>query len=246
MFQCVKRSDIGSVFVVTHDNTSPPQLLGTHASVVLRSAIVRLPFTSSHYSAPYNLYKLNMLNNLPTHLSAIVLVDSDVIFSPPFVRTALQYLRTSNATVVASRSSAGGTFHGVQSGVMAFDLKRLRALSPPWWSIFPKTLALPTAEQNLWEWEVTQPHSMLRYFPCGFHLETQLLQATLVDLGLNASEFPARVRCKNANRVRPMIAHGAAGMHSTLSAVVHRLDGFCKSSTARAGPQNSMARGRMP
>lgn len=78
-------------------------------------------------------------------------------------------------------------------------------------------------------------------FDCTRMRVAQLLLQPVTDLHLNRSVFRQQVHCQDADRVRPMVLHGAGGMRHTLSDVAHRLDGFC---TRSHGMSNGMERGQ--
>ena len=227
MFACPRQPSIGEFYVVSHRNRSAT-LFSRHSKYVSSSPNPTLPFVSDHYSAPYNLYKLDMLRHIPARLQEIVLIDRDVIMSPrflPCVEILLSRQKTPSLAMM-SVSSAGGAFQGLQSGVIAFRLPLLRKLGVEWWDVQGMPRRLPLAEQTLWDYFSKAKPDWIDHFPCGFHLETQVLQAALIDRGLSSRDrYPSAARCAN-DSARPRILHGAGGMRHALPALAAVLPEF--------------------
>lgn len=225
MFVYTTRNIIGDVYVVSDDNTSG-RIHFQYAQYVSSSPIPELPFVSSHYSAPYTLYKLDMLRHIPFYLDKVVLVDYDVILSPDFVIKIQQIMNNQKRVATMSVSSAGGKFHGLQAGVIAFQLSLLRKIGPTWWNISGLPHNLPLGEQTLWDHFSKVRPNWIGHLPCGFHLETQVLQAALIDFNLSLkTRYPKAIRCPNEAEI-PQIIHGAGGMRNKMAPLARVLPSF--------------------
>ena len=122
-------------------------------------------------------------------------------------------------------SSAGGKFKGLQSGVIAFRLSLLREMGYTWWNVSGIPYNLPLGEQTLWDHFSNVKSDWIQHLPCGFHLETQVLQAALIDHNLSiAARYPAARRCPTSGI--PHILHGAGGMKPYLAKLAHVLPSF--------------------
>lgn len=197
-----------------------------YAQYVSSSPIPELPFVSSHYSAPFTLYKLDILRHVPSYLDKIVLVDYDVILSPTFVIKIEQIMNNNKKVATMSVSSAGGKFSGLQAGVIAFQLSLLREIGYTWWNMNGIPHNLPLGEQTLWNHFSKVRPNWIEHLPCGFHLETQVLQAALIDFNLSRKTIhPIALRCPNQTE-SPQIIHGAGGMRNKMAELARVLPSF--------------------
>lgn len=226
IFACTTQKTLGNVYLVSDYNSSQTRL---HTKVPIHESSCEIPtfsFRSSHYSAPYTLYKLDMLRHLPSVIETVVLIDTDVIVSSNFVSDMTRHLTRTSKMATMSISSAGGRFYGLQAGVIAFRLSSMRMLGETWWNISGIPRDLQLAEQTLWDYFATSRPHWIGHLPCGFHLETQVLQAALIDYNLsNSKRFPSAIHCPTTT-TPPQILHGAGGMARTLEQLAWVLPSF--------------------
>jgi len=137
-----------------------------------------------------------------------------------------QIMKNHKRVATMSVSSAGAKFNGLQAGVIAFELSLLRKIGPTWWNIHGMPHNLPLGEQTLWNYFSKVRPDWIEHLPCGFHLETQVLQAALIDFNLSLkTRHPIAIRCPNQTE-SPQIIHGAAGMRNKMSQLARVLPSF--------------------
>jgi hypothetical protein len=177
-----------------------------------------LPFDSTgHYSGKNTLIKIAMLDHIPQTVRSVVLIDADTHSLPGSGRRfaeQLSLLQDEQFIAVGHtgvRERSGGRlfipplYAGINGGVMAFDLHAFRRFAKrycptgPWYTCVAQRwrgqkrggLAYAAvADQTVWMELLTAHPKIHRYFPCGFHAETQVLTGLLNRLILERVPVP--------------------------------------------------------
>lgn len=234
IFRYVQEAEVGDVYFVT-THSAPEPFLWARKRVKLRTALPpELSFTSTHYSAPWTLWKVDVLSHVPRHVQRLVTLDLDTIIGANFTREMGAHIDSLRPPAFAalSPSSSDGLYSGVQGGLVGWDLRELRrqTLCPhaTWWSCVNTSASpgLPLGEQSLWDIVMRDQPRHLRLLPCGLHLETQLLQWVSRELGLaTAKQYPAAAACpaRLGQPSEPQVVHSAAGMGPMAARVARKL-----------------------
>ena len=155
-----------------------------------------------HYSWPFTMLKIDFLLHIPSSLSSVVLLDADTYVLPgsgQLLADQLGLLSEEQSISVARsgvRDWQGGrmrhvyTFDGPQGGAVLFSIPRFRIFQQQycgaraWYHCVSERMSgtpgrpieTPLADQSVWQaLQRDKPH-IFRYWPCGMHAETQVLQ----------------------------------------------------------------------
>ena len=131
MFEFVADSDVGVVFIVVSDGMLPRLRgnLGARNCSLSSNSLPRATIRAeTHYSRAFDMEKLLLLAHMPQEEERVVLLDADTFCTPSTARAfGHVFEHMSGSQIVAG--SLSGAFHtdDINSGVLAVDLKRMRA-----------------------------------------------------------------------------------------------------------------------